>query len=155
MRMPKLAIAVSLFVLAAFAGAMTYTGYLLVGVLADTLGTSRFVAGLLLGGLFARLPRIRDGKLRTVGLLPKRARQPVMAGLLAFGLVSFLYRGDTVPVLFFGCAAAFFLTYPSIKRAVLGRIFSSLFQAPGEANRRETADDDDTVIDVEFREKKD
>ena len=65
--MPKLMSAVVLLVLAALAGTMTYTAFLVIGVLADHLGTSRFIAGLLLGGLFARFPWIRKGKLRIVG----------------------------------------------------------------------------------------
>jgi predicted membrane-bound dolichyl-phosphate-mannose-protein mannosyltransferase len=53
-RMPKLAIALALPALAALAGTMSYTGWLVVGVLTDHLGTGRFVAGLLLGALLVR-----------------------------------------------------------------------------------------------------
>jgi len=49
LRKPKLMIALALLMLAALASAMTYTGFLVIGVLADYLGTGRFLAGLLLG----------------------------------------------------------------------------------------------------------
>ncbi len=136
---------------------MTYAGYLVVGVVADHLGTGRFLAGLLLGGLFARLPWIREGKLRTVGVLPKRARLPVMIALLAFCLLNFLYRAEIVPMLFLGFAATFLLTYRWIRQAMLSRAFSSLFKLPSEPNHPKSSAKTaaDTVIDVEFREKKD
>ena len=70
-------------VLFALAGTMAYTGFLVVGVLADQLGTGRFVAGLLLGVLFARFPWISKGKPRIVGLLPKPVRRPLIVGILA------------------------------------------------------------------------
>lgn len=54
--MPKLAIALALPALAALAGTMSYTGWVVVGVLTDHLGTGRFVAGLLLGALLVRYP---------------------------------------------------------------------------------------------------
>lgn len=151
--MPRLTLAVAILVLAALASTMTYTGYLVVGVLADYLGIGRVMAGLLLGGLFARLPWIRKGKLRTVGLLPKHVRRPTMLLLLAFCLLSFLYQGEKVPALFLGFAATFLLTYPWIRQAILGRMFSSLFKSPTDLNHPKRTDD--TVIDVEFREKKD
>ncbi len=152
LRMPKLALAVALLVLAALASTLTYTGFLVVGVLAEQLGTGRFVAGLLLGVLFARLPKLSEGKLRTVGLLPKIARQPVMLGLLTVCLVIFLSRGEYVPALFAGLTAAFLLAFPLIKRAIFGRVLSSLFSFP--AGRNASKNVDDNVIDVEFREKK-
>ena len=77
-RKPKLVIAIALLMLAALAGAMTYTGFLVVGVLADYLGTGRVLAGLMLGALFARFPWISKGGLRIVGLLPKIVRRPLI-----------------------------------------------------------------------------
>lgn len=151
--MPKLALALVLLALAALAGSMSYAGYLVVSMLADHLGTGRLLAGLLLGIIFARLPSIREGKLRTIGLLPKPARRPVMLALLAFCIFSYLYRGEPVPVLFLSFAAAFLLAFPSLRKTMIDRTLSSLFSMPGASPppKRE----DDTVIDVEFREKKD
>jgi hypothetical protein len=152
MRMPKLAIAAVLLALVALASATTYAGFLLVSTVALYLNVSRFVAGLLLGILFARLPWVREGKLRAVGLLPGKARLPVMASLLAFCLLHFLYRGDMVPVLFLGFAVSFLLGYRRLRQLLLARAVSSFFQpAPGPARPQ----DDKSVIDVEFREKKD
>ena len=71
-RTPKLTLAIALLLLAALAGTMTYTGFLVVGVLAAHLDTSRFLAGLLLAALFARFPWISKGKL---GSSPAGARQ--------------------------------------------------------------------------------
>ena len=146
-------LALALLALTVLAGTMTYTGFLVVGVLAEYLGTGRFVAGLLLGVLFARFPWISKGKLRTVGLLPKIARRPIMVTLLALCLLNFLARGDYVPALFIGFATAFLLTFPWIRRAVWSRMVSSIFKPPAEQHR--SARNDDRVIDVEFREKKD
>ena len=151
--MPKLTLAVALFALAALAGTMTYTGFLVVGVLADQLGTGRVIAGLLLGGLFARFPSISKGKLRTVGLLPKPLRRPVMVSLLGLCLLSFLSRGEYVPALFIGFAVAFLLTFPWLRRAIFARMKSSLFKSAAGQNPAKNVDG--TVIDVEFREKKD
>lgn len=157
--MPKLAIAALLLVLVALASTTTYAGYLVVGVVSGYLGTGRVVAGLLLGALFARLPWIYQGKLRTVGLLPKNARLPVLAALLAFCLLNFLYRGDMVPVLFLGLAASFVLGYRRMRQTLVKRAFSSFFESfgsvesPPDPTRRKDADK--TIIDVEFREKKD
>ena len=151
MRMPKLTIAVALFVLAALASAMTYTGFLVVGVLADHLGTGRVMAGLLLGGLFARFPWIRKGKLRIVGLLPKPVRRPLIVSLLALCLLNFLSRGEYVPAVFTGFTTAFLLTYPWLRRAIFDRILSSVFKFAGQHLPKSTGD---TVIDGEFREKK-
>ncbi|SHG70695.1 hypothetical protein SAMN05428948_1701 [Massilia sp. CF038] len=137
----------------ALASTMTYAGFLVVGVVAEHLGTGRALAGLLLGIIFARIPRISKGKLQTVGLLPKPARLPIMVGLLTLCLVTFLSRGDYVAVVFAGIAMAFILTFPWIKRAVSGRVLSSIFRPATNAHRPQQADD--TVIDVEFREKKD
>ena len=149
--MPKQTIAVALVVLAALAGTMTYTGFLVVGVLADHLGTGRILAGLLLGGLFARLPWIRKGKLRIVGLLPQPVRRPLVVAILAVCLLIFLSRGETVPALFTGFATAFLLTYPWLRRAIFDRISSSVFKFAGRNTPKST---DDSVIEGEFREKK-
>jgi hypothetical protein len=106
--MPKLTIAVALLVLAALASTMTYTGFLVVGVLADQLGTGRVGAGLLLGGLFARFPWVNKGKLRIVGLLPKPVRRPLIVSLLALCMLNFLSRGVYVPALLTGLLRLFF-----------------------------------------------
>jgi hypothetical protein len=145
-------IAAALAVLAALAGTMTYSGFLVVGVLADYLGTSRFMAGLLLGVLFARFPWISQGKPRIVGLLPKAVRRPLIVSLFALCLLHFLSRGDYLPAVFAGFAMAFLLAYPWLRRAVFGRMSSSVFNFPGQNPRKHT---DDMVIDGEFREKKD
>jgi len=149
--MPKLTIAVALVVLTALASTMTYAGFLVVGVLADHLGTGRVMAGLLLGGLFARIPLISKGKLRVVGLLPKPVRRPLIVSILALCLLNFLSRGETVPALFLGFATAFLLTFPWLRRAIFDRILSSVFKFAG---RNPAKSADDTVIDGEFREKK-
>lgn len=151
--MPKITLAVALLMLAALAGTMTYTGFLVIGVLADQLGTGRFMAGLLLGILFARVPWFSNGKLRTVGLLPKLVRRPIMMSLLALCMWRFLSRDDYVPALFIGFAAAFLLAFPWIRRAIFDRVLSSVFN-PGAGQPRPNSNDG-TVIDVEFTEKKD
>jgi hypothetical protein len=149
--MPKLTAAVALSVLAALAGTMTYTGFLVVGVLADQLGTGRFIAGLLLGVLFARFPWISNGKPRIVGLLPKPVRRPLIVGILAFCLLHFVWQGDYVPALFIGFTTAFLLTFPWLRRVIFDRLFGSIFKFTGRNPVKPT---DDTVIDGEFREKK-
>jgi hypothetical protein len=152
MRKPKLTIAVGLLVLVALASMMTYAGFLVIGVLAEHLGTGRVIAGLLLGALFARFPWIGNGKLRMVGLLPTPLRRPVLLILLALCLVSFLTRGDHVAALVIGFAGAFLLLFPVLRRAIFDRIVSSLFKsAAGPAKWNSP---DDRVIDAEFREKK-
>lgn len=130
---------------------MTYTGFLVIEVVADYLGTGRIAAGLLLGVLFARLPWIKEGRLRIVGLLPKPVRRPLIVSILALCLVTFVARGDYVPALFAGVAMAFVLAYPWLRRAIFDRISSSVFRFAGQ-NRPESADD--TVIEGEFRERK-
>ena len=150
---PRLTIAVALVVLLVLAGTMTYTGFLVIGVLADYLGTGRFVAGLLVGGLFARFPWIRNGKLRIVGLLPKPVRRPLIVSLLALCSLHFVWQGDYVPVLFTGFAVAFLLSYPWLRRAVVDRMSASMFTFAGGRHPRKHTDD--TVIEGEFREKKD
>ncbi|NNG24721.1 hypothetical protein [Telluria aromaticivorans] len=145
-------IAVALLGLAALASTMTYTGFLVVGVLADYLGTGRVIAGLLLAGLFARFPWISNGKLRIVGLLPKPARRPLIVGILALCLLNFLWRGEYVPAGFTGFALAFLLTYPWLRRAIFNRMVSSVYKFTGQKPSKST---DDTVIEGEFKEKKD
>jgi len=140
-----------LAVLAALAGTLTYTGYLVVGVLADYLGTSRFMAGLLLGILFARFPRVSQGKLRLVGLLPKPVRRPLIVSIIALCALTLLVRGDYVPAAFAGFAVAFLLGFPWLRRAVFDRLLSTVFKFTGKRPRKST---DDMVIDGEFREKK-
>jgi hypothetical protein len=151
--MPKLAIAVLLLGLVTLASTLSYTGYLVVGAVAEHLGLHRLMAGLLLGVLFARLPWVAQRKLRTIGLLPKRTRQPVMVALLTFCLLSYSYRGELVPVLFLAFAGAFLLTYPWMRKIIVGRVTSFVFPASIEPSQSRNADN--SVIDVEFREKKD
>jgi hypothetical protein len=153
MHMPKLTIAGALLALAALASTMTYTGFLVVGVVADYLGTGRVVAGLLLGGLFARFPWISKGKFRMAGLLPKLVRRPVIVGLLALCWLSFLARGEYMPSLLIGFATALVLAWPWMRRAIFGHMVSSIFKSPAHRNPPESVDD--MVIDVEFREKND
>jgi len=130
---------------------MSYTAFLVIGVLAEYLGTGRFLAGLLLGVLFARFPRISNGKVRLVGLLPKPARRPLVVTMLALCLVHFLARGDDVPAGFTGFATAFLLAFPWLRRALFDRMLRSFARFTG----KKPADGaDDMVIDGEFREKK-
>lgn len=131
---------------------MTYTGYLVVGVLADYLGTGRFIAGLLLGILFARFPKISNGKLRMVGLLPKSARRPLIVSLVALCSLHFLSRSEYVPAAFTGFTTAFLLGYPWLRRTIYDRAMSSVFKFVGL--RRRPKSTDDMVIDGEFRERK-
>lgn len=131
---------------------MTYTGFLVIGVLADYLGTGRVLAGLLLGAVFARFPWIRNGKLRIVGLLPKPVRRPLIVGLLALCLATFLWRGEYLPAAFTGFATAFILTFPWLRRALFDRLVSSVFKFAGRSPPGST---DDMVIDAEFKERKD
>ncbi|WP_288380012.1 hypothetical protein [uncultured Massilia sp.] len=152
-RRPKQAAAVSLVLLAALAGAMTYSAFLLVGVLADYLGTGRVVAGLLLGAVLARFPWIGQGRLRLVGLLPKPVRRPLVAGMFALCMVHFLARGDYVSAAFTGFAAGFIVVMPWLRRAAFDRVTSSM-SAFGR-NPFKRARSDGMVIDGEFRERKD
>ena len=137
--------------LAALASTMTYTGFLIVGVLADHLGTGRVMAGLLLGVLFARFPWISKGKLRIAGLLPKPARRPLLVGILALCFLHFLSLGDYVSASFTGFVTAFLLTYPWLRRALFDRMLSSVFKFAGRKPRNNS---DDNVIEGEFRERK-
>ncbi|USX27710.1 hypothetical protein NHH73_05245 [Oxalobacteraceae bacterium OTU3CINTB1] len=149
--MPKLTAAVAFFVLAALAGTMAYTGFLVVGVLADQLGTGRFIAGLLLGALFARFPWISSGKPRMVGLLPKPVRRPLIVSILALCMFHFGWEGDYVAALFIGVTTVFLLTLPWLRRVIFDRLFGSIVKFTGRHPAKPT---DDTVIDGEFREKK-
>jgi hypothetical protein len=150
---PKLTLAIVILVLAVLAGTMTYTGFLVIGVLAAYLDTGRLMAGLLVGALFARIPWISKGKLRVIGLLPRPARRPLILSLLALSALHFLSRGDYLLALFPGFTAAFVLAYPWLRKAVWTRISSSIFR-PAHA-RTPSGNIDDRVIDGEFREKKD
>lgn len=151
-RTPKLTLAIALLLLAALAATMTYTGFLVVGVLAAYLGTGRFLAGLLLAVVFARFPWISKGKLRIVGLLPKPVRRPLIAGILALCLLNFLWLGDSVSAIFTGFTLAFLLGYPWLRRVMFDRIVASVSRFTGRQPANKT---DDMVIDGEFREKKD
>lgn len=152
MRAPKSTIAVALVVLAALASTLTYTTYLVVGVLADYLGTGRGMAGFLLAVLFARLPWITRSGPRIVGLLPKPARRPVMATVLALCCLHFLWHGEYVPAGFTGFAMVFLLAYPRLRRTLFDRTLSSVFPFAGRNPSKST---EDNVIDVEFKERKD
>ncbi|MBC7416339.1 MAG: hypothetical protein H7327_15535 [Herminiimonas sp.] len=135
------------------AATSAYAGYLVIGVIAAYLDTGRFVAALILAVVFARFPHVRQGKLRTIGLLPKAARLPVMVTLLALCMGSYLSRGEMVPVAVLGLAAAIVLTFRWIRLTVVNRVTSMLFRQPGpQADRRRI---DPTIIDAEFRETKD
>ncbi|WP_332877670.1 hypothetical protein [Massilia sp. S19_KUP03_FR1] len=153
MARPRLTIAVALLVLVALAATITYTGLLVVGVLAEYLGTSRFVAGLLLGALFARLPWISRGKLRIVGLLPKPVRLPLMASLLTLCLLRFLMQGDAVSALCAGLTMIFVLAFPLWKKRLFARLSPSAFNFAAGRNAAVAADN--TVIEGDFRERKD
>ena len=152
MRNPKLAGAVVLLVLAALASTITYTGFLVVGVLAEYLGTGRTIAGLLLGGVFARFPWISKGRFRIAGLLPKPVRRPLIISLLALCAIHFLAHGAYVHAAFPGFAIAFLLTFPWLRRAMFDRMVPSVFQFAGKNPPTSTGDG---VIDGEFREIKD
>lgn len=149
--MPKLTAAIALSVLVVLAGTISYTGFLVIGVVADQLGTGRFLAGLLLGALFARFPWISNGRPRIVGLLPKPVRRPLMVGILTLCLLRFVWQADYVPAAFIGLTMAFLLIFPWLRRVVFDRLFGSVFKFTGRKAAQPT---DDRVIDGEFREKK-
>jgi len=149
---PKLVLALVVLLLAALAGTITYTGYLVIGVLAEYLDTGRFLAGLLLAVVFARFPVIRERKLRLVGLLPKPVRRPLIVSLVAFCLGHFVWQGDTAPALFTGFATVFLLGFPWLRKTLFDRVLGSVSQfVPG---RRPPKATDDMVIEGEFKEKK-
>jgi hypothetical protein len=151
MRAPRLAIAIALFVLVALASVLTYSAYLLVGVLADYLGIARGMAGLLLAILFARVPLAGRGGLRMAGILPKAVRRPLMGSLLALCCLHFLWQGEYGAAGCTGFASAFILTFPWVRRTLFDRMLAPLFQFNGRNRPKST---DDNVIDVEFRERK-
>ncbi|WP_426196794.1 hypothetical protein [Massilia sp. DWR3-1-1] len=152
MAMPRLSIAVALAALAALVVTITYTGWLVVGVLADYLGISRFVAGLLLGVVFARFPWIVNGKPRIVGLLPKPVRRPLTFALLALCLLRFSMQGETVAALFAGATMAVVVAFTCLRTALFAKVSSSVVDAA--RGRRAHVAVDDTVIEGEFRERK-
>ena len=133
---------------------MTYSAYLLVGVLAEYLGMGRVLAGLLLGAVLARFPWVSNRKLRVVGLLPKPVRRPFIVGMFALCAAHFLVRGEIVPALFTGFTAVFILGMPWLRRAVVDRAMSS-FSAFTGRNPFKRERNDSLVIDGEFRERKD
>ncbi|MEM8513423.1 hypothetical protein RCH14_002753 [Massilia sp. MP_M2] len=150
---PKLVLALVVALLAVLAGMITYSGYLVIGVVAEYLGTGRFMAGLLLGVLFARFPSVSQGKLRLVGLLPKPVRRPLIVTLVALCLLHFVWQGDYVPALFTGFVTTFLLAFPWLRKTLFDRVSSSLFKfMPG---RRAPEHSDDMVIEGEFKERKD
>lgn len=150
--MPRFAALVFLLTLAALSSCISYAGYLVLGVIADFLGTGRFAAGLLFGALFARLPWISQGKLGTVGLLPRRARRPVMLVLLMWCIASLLYRSEIGSAVFPGFAAAFLLAFPWLRQKALDHIRSFLQGSMRSPARRGASDPG--IIDVEVHEKK-
>lgn len=151
LKAPRLAIAFALLILVALAATLAYTGFLVIGVLADYLGTGRFVAGLLVGIVLARFPWISQGRPRMVGVLPKPLRRPAMVILLALCLLRFAMQGDTVSAVLAGFAIAFIVGFSWLRAKVFSRIASSAFNfAPG--GRAPVADN--TVIEGEFRERK-
>jgi hypothetical protein len=152
-RMPRVAALVLLLALGALSSGISYAGYLVLGVVAEFLGISRFATGLLFGALFARLPWISQGKLGTVGLLPRNARRPVMLGLLTWCIVNLLFRGEIGSAVFPGFAAAFLLAYPWLRQKALDRIWW-LLRGSMRGPARHGASDPG-IIDVEVREKKD
>ena len=156
MRTPRLALAALLLALVALAGTSSYAGYLVIGMVADYLGTGHFVAGLLLGILFLRLPKIRDGTLQTVGLLPKRARLPVVLGLLVVCLALHVQQREAVPVVLLALAAVVLLTFRWMRQAAVKRV-TSFVARPDLDERADTTVKriDPDILDVEFREKKD
>lgn len=152
-RMPRLAALVLLLALGALSSVITYAGYLVLGVVAEFLGIGRFATGLLFGTLFARLPWISQGRVGTVGLLPRNARRPVMLVLLAWCTVNLLYLGEIGSAVFPGFAAAFLLTYSWLRKKGLDRIWSFLRGSMRGPARQGASDPE--IIDVEVREKKD
>ena len=150
--MPRLTFALILLALVALASTMTYTGFLVVGVLAEQLGTGRFLAGLLLAALFARFPWFSKGKLRIVGVLPKPVRRPLIVSLVALCCLYFVSQGNYVPAAFTGFTTAFVLGFPWLRRAMFDRMVASVYTFAGKKTPNNT---DGMVIDAEFKEKKD
>jgi hypothetical protein len=157
-RMPRASLVFALVALICIAGCSSYAGILAIASIADHLGTSRFVAGLLLGLLFLRLPSFREGKLRTKGLLPSPARLPLMVALLAACIVDYGSQGKVVEAVFIGLAVAILLAMKAIRALVATRIaglFTRFQQPPGTSPATGPAKAvDSNVTDVDFREKK-
>jgi hypothetical protein len=153
MRLPRLAIAVLVLALIVVIGILAYATFLVIGTVAEYLGTSRFVAGLMLGVLFARIPWVRQGKLRTVGLLPKAARQPAVISLLALCSLHFLLQDDFGRMTFLGFAAIIPLAFQRMKKRLISRVLSPFLRPSPNTARPQR--EDENIIDAEFREKKD
>ncbi|WP_089399785.1 hypothetical protein [Noviherbaspirillum humi] len=153
MRAPKAALAGFLLALIFLAMMLTHAGVVVVGMIAEGLGISRFFAGLLLGFLFMRLPRLREGRLGTVGILPIAVRRPTMLALLALGFTVHLVRGDAIGACTTGFALAFMIAYQRVKRLLLQRWAASFSMQPSAPHGRPQSDPG--VIDVEFRERRD
>jgi hypothetical protein len=145
-RMPRFAALVLLLALAALSSGISYAGYLVLGIVAEFLGSGQSATGLLFGALFARLPWISQGRLGTVGLLPRNARRPIMLVLLTWCIASLLYRGETGSAVFPGFAAAFLLAYPWLRQKALDRIRSFLQGSMRGPARRGASDP--KIIDV-------
>lgn len=74
-----------------------------------------------------------------------------MASLFALCALHFLLQGEYVSSVFTAFATAFLLVFPRLRRAMVDRTLSSVFPFAGQKPSRAT---DDTVIEGEFREKK-
>jgi len=158
MRMPKLTITVAIVLLLILAGISGYAGYLVVGVVAGYLDIGRILTGILLSILFIRLPRLRQGKLSTIGILPKIARLPIVATLAALSTLHYFNQDDIAAVVCLILATTFFLVFRWLKLTLSSRL-SSLFAKPGFGfgrSRSASAEKaDPSIIDMEFREKRD
>lgn len=153
MRSPRLVLAAFLLALIVLAGTSAYAGYLVVGMVAGYFDIGRFAAGLLLGLVFLRLPRVRSGKFSSVGLLPKKVRLPVILALLVACMLLYVQQRNLAPVLFLGLAAVFLLTFRWLRQAAVNRLAAFGFKAT--RNSTEAKPVDPMVIDVDVREKKD
>ena len=146
-------IILALLLLVALGTVSTYAGYHVIGMVGTLLGIGRFLAALLLVVLFARLPRLRNGKFSTVGLLPKIARSPVMFALLGGSLAHYVFRNDMTPALFIGLAIILLLAYRWMRQTLVQRFRAAFLKVRPDPIR--PANDESSVIDVDFREKKD
>ncbi|NEX61911.1 hypothetical protein [Noviherbaspirillum galbum] len=154
---PRKVIALVLLALIAVAMTFSYVGYLVITMLSLQFDTSRFLAGLMLGVLFARFPRVREGKLGTIGLLPKPARQPVMAAILVFCLLRYLQGGQAGEAAAIGVGLLLILGFAALRKKLAGRFNAfkaDVFTQPQGNGAARGARVDHDVIDVEFREKK-
>ena len=158
-RMPRVSLVFGLLLLILIAGCSAYAGILVIGSISRYLDTSRFVAGLLLGLAFLRLPSFKEGKLRTKGLVPKPARLPLMLILLAACLVSYLGRNEVRDAVFIGLAMGILLVTNAIRSLVKSRVASFFTEHQRSASAEPAAGPsraaDPNVIDVDFREPKD